>query len=121
MEPRLASSGFDYVYDKIFYDLLMRGDRVGVEAHVRSVAGRFEPVRFLENHDEPRMAYLLALEEHKSAAKLLMRQPGMRLLHDGQLIGRKHRSPVQFTRYWPERPDPDIAEFYRALLHDRSS
>jgi glycosidase len=115
LEPRLAALGFDYVYDKIFYDLLTRRDSAGLEAHVRAKGG-FEPVRFLENHDEARLASVLSPEEEKAAAIFLMRQPGMRLLQDGQLIGRKRGLPVQFTRYWPEPPDPDIADFYGVLL-----
>jgi hypothetical protein len=40
----------------------------------------------------------------------------MRLLHDGQLTGRKRRAPLQFARYWPEAPDPEIKDFYDKLL-----
>ena len=121
LEPRLAALGFDYVYDKIFYDLVVRRDSAGLQAHVRSVEPGFEPVRFLENHDEPRIASVLTFEEHKIAAKLLMEQPGMRLLLHGQLVGRKRRLPVQFIRYWPEPPDAEITEFYQALLKSEAS
>jgi glycosidase len=116
LESRLQTLGFDYVYDKIFYDELVRRDFEGLQAHIQSADAGFKPVRFLENHDEPRMAALLSFAEHKTAAILLLNQPGMRLLHDGQLTGRKQRMPVQFERYWPEPPDPEIAEFYRAIL-----
>jgi glycosidase len=119
LEPRLQTLGFDYIYDKIFYDVLTRRDFESLRAHVQSAGAGFNPVRFLENHDEPRIASILSVPEHKAAAIFLLNQPGMRLLHDGQLTGRKRRSPVQFTRYWPEAPDLEIADFYQKLLSTR--
>ena len=116
LEPRLQTLGFDYIYDKTFCDHLTRRDFQGLQAHVESTAASFNPVRFLENHDEPRIASILSVPEHKAAAVLLLNQPGMRLLHDGQLTGRKRRAPVQFARYWPEPPDPEITDFYQKLL-----
>jgi hypothetical protein len=113
-EGRLQELGFDYVYDKGFYDALLRRDPAALWNHLRH--GDFSPVRFLENHDEPRIASLLNFSEHKAAAVLLLSQPGMRLLHDGQLTGRRHRLPVQFSRYWPESPDPPTKSFYASLL-----
>ena len=116
LEPRLHALGFDYVYDKTFYDLVVRRDEKRLRAHVQSVGAAFNPVRFLENHDESRIASILSAAEHKAAAVLLINQPGMRLLHDGQLTGRKRRLPGQFARYWPEAPDREIADFYQTLL-----
>jgi glycosidase len=121
LEPRLQTLGFDYVYDKTFYDDLTRGDFQSLQAHVQAAGAGFNPVRFLENHDEPRIASILAFPEHKAAAIFLLNQPGMRLLHDGQLTGRKRRAPVQFTRYWPEPPDPEITDFYQTLLSSAPS
>jgi glycosidase len=116
LEARLQSLGFDYVYDKTLYDILTRRDDPGLQAHLQAVSGRFQPVRFLENHDEPRIASILPFDEQKAATIFLLRQPGMRLLHDGQLTGRRRRDPVQFARYWPEPPDPEITAFHDALL-----
>jgi glycosidase len=116
LEPRLQTLGFDYIYDKVFYDELARRDFAALQAHIQSADNSFTPLRFLENHDELRIASILPVPEHQAAAILLLNQPGMRLLHDGQLIGRKHRMPVQFERYWPEPPDPEITDFYRSLL-----
>jgi glycosidase len=120
LEPRLHALGFDYVYDKTFYDCLTRRDFASLEAHVKSAGLGFNPVRFLENHDEQRIASILSVPEHKAAAIFLLNQPGLRLVHDGQLIGRKRRAPAQFMRYWPEPPDPEISEFYRKLLFNGS-
>ena len=115
-EGRLQELGFDYAYDKGFYDCLVRRDARGLWDHLQHVAHDFTPVRFLENHDEPRIASLLSPAEQKAATVLLLFQPGLRLLHDGQLTGRKHRVPVQFNRYWPEPPHLETKSFYDALL-----
>jgi hypothetical protein len=115
-ERRLQELGFDYVYDKGFYDCLARLDPDALRRHLQTVGDDFRPVRFLENDDEPRVASILDLPAQKAAAVLLLSQPGMRLLHDGQLSGWKRRVPVQLTRYWPESPDPETNAFYGALL-----
>ncbi len=115
-ERRLQELGFDYAYDKTFYDCLARRDAAALRRHVQAVANNYRPVRFLENHDEPRVASLLDFAAQKAAAVLLLSQPGMRMLHDGQLSGRKRRTPVQLARYWPEADDPATAAFYGALL-----
>ena len=47
---------------------------------------------------------------------LLLAQPGLRLLHDGQLAGARQRTPVQFAEYWPETADFEIEGFYDHLL-----
>jgi len=114
LEPRLRALGFDYIYDKKFYDCLTRRDWPALQAHVRS--GAFPPARFLENHDEPPIASVLGVAGQKAAAVLLLAQSGLRLLHGGQLAGRRRRTPVQFARFWPEAPEPEIVSFYDRLL-----
>jgi hypothetical protein len=116
LEPRLRALGFDYIYDKKFFDYLTRRDWRALQEHVRTAGAAFPPVRFLENHDEPPIASVLSVAEQKAAAVLLLAQPGLRLLYGGQLAGRRRRTPVQFARYWPESPDPEIASFYDRLL-----
>jgi hypothetical protein len=116
LEPRLQALGFDYVYDKKFYDYLTTRDYPALQRHVRDVAGKFNPARFLENHDEPRIASLLTVPEQRAAAVLLLAQPGLRLLYDGQLAGARKRTPVQFADYWPEPGNPEITAFYDQLL-----
>jgi hypothetical protein len=115
LEGRLASLGFDYAYDKEFYDRLTRRDYSALQAHVRGGGGGFAPTRFLENHDEPRIASILSYPEQRAATALLLSQPGMRLLHDGQREGRRRRTPVQFSRYWPETPDAEATAIHDAL------
>jgi hypothetical protein len=115
-ESRLQELGFDYSYDKGFYDCLARRDPTALWNHLQHVANNFAPVRFLENHDERRIASLFNFSEQQAAAVLLLSQPGMRLLHDGQFTGRTRRVPVQFTHYWPESPHLETKSFYDDLL-----
>ncbi|HZM03117.1 MAG TPA: alpha-amylase family glycosyl hydrolase [Candidatus Saccharimonadales bacterium] len=116
LEEKLQEMGFDYTYDKIFYDYLIRKDHSALQRHLQATAQNFRMVRFLENHDEPRIAAHLSLEEQKAAAVLLLAQPGMRLIYDGQIEGRRLRTPVQLARYLPETGHPEIAAFYEELL-----
>jgi hypothetical protein len=116
LEPRLQGLGFDYAYDKKFYDYLTTRDYPALQRRVREVAGKFNPARFLENHDEPRIASLLSVPEQKTAAALLLAQPGLRLLYDGQLAGARKHTPVQFADYWPEPGNPETTAFYDHLL-----
>jgi hypothetical protein len=115
-EPRLQALGFDYAYDKKFLDYLTQRDYPALQRHVRAEGAKFNPVRFLENHDEARIASQLSVPEQKAAAVLLLALPGLRLLHDGQLTGKNRRTPVQFADYWPEPANPETTSFYERLL-----
>jgi hypothetical protein len=116
LEPRLQALGFDFVYDKKFLDYITRGDYPALQKHVRAVCGKFHPVRFLENHDEARIASHLTVPEQKAAAVLLLAQPGLRLLHEGQWCGHRRHTPVQFAIHWPETGDPEMTAFYERLF-----
>jgi hypothetical protein len=54
--------------------------------------------------------------KQRAAALLVLGLPGMRFLHEGQLTGRKHWTPVQLTRRPIEQVDVEIEQGYRALL-----
>ena len=118
LEPRLQDLGFDFVYDKEFYDRVMAPNGA---AAVRHLLGR-PPTRlaggvhFLENHDEERAAAALAPEPHRAAALLMLALPGMRLLHEGQLAGAKVKTPVQLLRRSVEPLSAPVASFYDWLL-----
>ena len=103
--------GFDYTYDKALYDSLVARDAAGARRHLlgmsaEAVAGS---AHFLENHDEPRIASILSLAEHRAAALLILGLPGMRFLHDGQLSGARLKMP---TRKAMERdlPEPVVCQ-----------
>ena len=117
-EPRLQDLGFDYTYDKVFYDRLTARDLPGLRAHLLQTP----PVRaghnclFLENHDEPRAAARLQADFHFPAACLMLALPGMRLLHEGQLDGARTKVPVQLLRRPPQPTGTREQAFYARLL-----
>ncbi|HEY5482010.1 MAG TPA: alpha-amylase, partial [Verrucomicrobiae bacterium] len=71
---------------------------------------------FLENHDEPRIAGILSLAEHRAAALLILGLPGMRFLHDGQLSGARLKIPVQLARRAEEPSQAEMVNLYEQLL-----
>jgi hypothetical protein len=118
LEDRLQSLGFDYTYDKSLYDGLVAHDPAGVQRHLHgltadALAGR---AHFLENHDEPRVATLLSLAEHRAGALLILGLPGMRFLHEGQLTGARLKMPVQLGRRAAEPVSAEIEKLYAKLL-----
>lgn len=117
LEWRLQQLGFDYAYDKRLYDRLVHGDAESVRLHLCADLGYQQGlVRFIENHDEPRAASTFPGRRHRAAAVAALTQPGARLLHDGQLEGRRVRVPVFLGRGPDEPPDTDLERWYRALL-----
>ena len=72
-------------------------------------------LRFLENHDEPRIAERPNTAE-RAYAVVAATLPGAQLWHEGQFEGRKVRVPV-FLRRRPTEPlDEELAGWYRKLL-----
>ena len=57
LEWELQQQGFDFCYDKRLYDRIVGGDATAVRDHLRADLGyQSRLLRFLENHDEPRIA-----------------------------------------------------------------
>ena len=117
LDATLQTAGFDFTYDKRFYDLLRGGaarplrERLAVEAGVRDRCARF-----LENHDEARAASVFDPAQHRAAATLTLLAPGLRLLHEGQLEGRRTRVAMQLRRRAFEPVDVRVRDFYARLL-----
>ncbi len=117
LEWELQQQGTDYCYDKRLYDRLVRGNAQSIRQHLGAESSfQNRLVRFIENHDEPRAAQVFPPQRHRAAAVLSLSLPGAKLIHEGQLDGRKSRLPVQLGRRRPEHPDPEIRAFYRKLL-----
>lgn len=117
LEWHLQQLGFDYTYDKTFYDRLVAGDGPALAAHLRAEEDmQRHSVRFLENHDEARAAEELPFDQHRAGAVLAATAPGMFLVQDGQLGGARFRSPVQFARRPVEPVDELIHAFYGRLF-----
>jgi glycosidase len=117
LEWRLQQEGFDYTYDKRLYDRLHAQDAAAVRGHLGADPEyQQRSVRFLENHDEPRAAAAFPPGVHDAAAALALLLPGLRLVHDGQLTGRRLRTSNHLRRRAPESVDREREAFYRRLL-----
>src|SRR4051812_30494997 len=102
LEHALQQQGFDGCYDKRLYDRLLHEGAAQVRLHLCADAGYQERLlRFVENHDEPRLASLVDPAREKALAVATLTQTGTRLVHDGQADGRKVHLPV-FLRRAPE-------------------
>ncbi|MBN1287734.1 MAG: alpha-amylase [Anaerolineae bacterium] len=121
LEWELQQQGFDYVYDKTLYDRLRADDARGAHDHLRAeLAYQARLVRFIENHDEPRALPTFGPGLDRAAAVLICTVPGARLLHDGQLEGRRIKMPVQLGRAPDEPVHADLPAFYGRLLKEIS-
>ncbi len=118
LEWSLQKLGFDYTYDKTLYDRLLREGASAVASHLRAeIDYQLHSVRFVENHDEPRVASSLPSESWQYAASTIAATvPGMLLLHEGQLNGRKIKIPVQLARRPHEEISHSARAFYSKLL-----
>ena len=123
MEGYLQHLGFDYTYNKPLYEAICNafhnGNAEGLMNFVRMLGTDFlkKGVHFLENHDEERAMNALGEERQRAAAALLFTLPGIALIHQGQLEGKRERLPVQ--RVVPlaqEQENASLAGFYRQLL-----
>jgi len=117
LEWTLQQVGFDFCYDKRLYDRLEHDSASSVRDHLRAdPAYQDKLVRFLENHDEPRAAAAFPGAREHAAAVTALTLPGARLVHEGQLEGRRVRLPVFLARRPIESPDAPTREFYDRCL-----
>jgi glycosidase len=114
----LQQLGFDYTYDKPFYDYITH-----VPANIEKLMGHMQAqwqyqkhlCRFLENHDEPRAAARMGLNNN-AAALVMLTSPGMHLVHQHQMEGYKKKIPVQLIHQAAEKENPELAALYRKLF-----
>lgn len=117
LEYALQQQGFDYCYDKSLYDRLEHEGADSVHGHLSGDTGyQRKLVRFLENHDEPRAATTFPPGKAQAAAVTTLSQTGARLVHEGQLDGRRVHVPVFLARRPEEAPDADLRAFYERLF-----
>lgn len=117
MEWIMQLEGFDYAYDKRLYDRLREGHARPVREHFfAGLDYQNKLARFLENHDEPRVAEAFGSEMHEAAAVITFFSPGLRFFHQGQLEGRRKRISPHLIRAPHEETDRGIADFYERLL-----
>lgn len=117
MESELQQQGFDFCYDKRLYDRIIEGDAPAVRDHLRADPGyQSRLLRFLENHDEPRVASRMDPAAERAAAVSIATLPGATLWYEGQFEGRRVRPPVFLARRPDEPTDTELADWYRRLL-----
>ena len=116
LELTLLEQGFDACYDKRLYDQLVHGHAESVREHLlRFCAVQDRLVRFIENHDEPRATVVLPASRNHAAAVVVATLPGIRLWHNGQIEGRRIKTPVQLGRRPTELEDQALRQFYLRL------
>lgn len=116
-EQELINNGFDICYDKEFYDHIIARDIHLLGSDIdKGIHDLSQKLRFLENHDEPRVASIFPNEILKIALIVLAATPGPKLYFDGQLEGLKSRTPVQLNRDPVNQDDKELNEYYRRLL-----
>ncbi len=117
MEWELQQAGFDFTYDKSFYDRLRHGWGKPVREHLLAADSYQEhSLRFLENHDEPRAALEFPPEMHQAAAVITFFVRGLRFFHEGQFEGRKVHASMHLSRRPIEPHNEEIHKFYLQLL-----
>ncbi len=117
MEWELQQRGFDFCYDKKLYDLLEHSNAESIRLHLcADLAYQGKLLRFIENHDEPRVAAAFSPAKRQAAAVTIATIPGMRLFHEGQLEGWMVRLPVFLGRRPDEAVDHELHAFYNRLL-----
>jgi hypothetical protein len=118
LESKLQELGFDFAYDKEWYDCLLSRGAGALQRQLLSRPPGFieSTARFLENHDERRIASVMSAPEHKAAALLLLGLPGMRIVYEGQLEGAEVRIPVTLERRPAIPKHPEIEAFYQELF-----
>ncbi len=116
-ERELQQQGFDYCYDKRLYDHLIQGNTAAVRSQLSAdIEYQRKLLRFIENHDEQRAAVAFPFPKERAAAVTMATLPGAKLLHEGQLEGRRIRVPVFLRRRAAEPVNQPIRVFYSKLL-----
>lgn len=117
LEHKLQEIGFDFTYDKPFYDRLLSATPADIKNYLMSnIPYPEHSARFIENHDERRAITAFGRERSLAAAVILATVPGLRLFHDGQLEGKRIKLPVQLVSEPAETTDAEVVQFYDRLL-----
>lgn len=115
-EPLLIQQGFDLCYDKEHLDRVVSAKALTQSLFDQPTETHRHHARFLENHDEPRIASRLDPKKNLAAAVWTFSLPGTSLLYDGQIDGMKIRIPVQLLREPHEAVNPLVKAGYTRLL-----
>jgi glycosidase len=127
MESQLQQLGFDYTYNKPLYEAICSamhdGHAEGLMNFLRVLGTEYlsRSLHFLENHDEERAMNALGEQRQRPAAVLLTTLPGLALIHQGQMEGRRERLPVQrVVPLQKEAANESLTMYYKHLLQTTS-
>ncbi|HOW58429.1 MAG TPA: alpha-amylase family glycosyl hydrolase [Candidatus Omnitrophota bacterium] len=113
----LQQLGFDFTYDKRLYDRLFYDSPLSVRDHLKAEpVYRDKCLRFIENHDEERAPVSFGKKKSQAAGIVMATIPGLRFFHEGQMEGRRIRTPVHLRREPKESVDSETASIYRKLF-----
>jgi glycosidase len=117
LDGELRKLGFDFTYDKVFYDRLKYNTPDRIQEYVFDrVSDLKHMVHFTENHDELRAGEVFGVERSLMAATAIATVPGMRFFFEGQAEGKMIRAPVQLATAPEEDSIDEIKLFYSRLL-----
>ena len=115
-EQALMDQGYDFCYDKRYYDHLQEGASPSMDHLTGTIPMQQRLLRFLENHDEARAANKFNVSRNKALAVASLTLPGAVLLHEGQFEGRTVKVPVFLSRRQEEHHNMELKKFYLQLL-----
>jgi glycosidase len=116
LEWTMIQNGFDYAYDKRLYDRLKEGHAKPVREHLYAgLEYQGHMARFLENHDEPRVASEFPEGKHEAAAVITFLSPGLRFFHQGQFEGALKKISTHLVRAPEEKVNNLVESFYARL------
>lgn len=119
LEWKMQQLGFDYTYDKVFYDRLKNMGAEEVRGHLRAEKlYQKKSVRFIDNHDEePSIISFNNKRKALAAGVMVSTVRGLRFYNDMQLKGVSVKIPVQIKSFDLESyRDIEIEKFYEKLL-----
>jgi hypothetical protein len=122
LEHELQHQGFEFCYDKRLYDRIVDCAPNAIRDHLRAdVSYQSRLLRFVENHDECRVANLLPPNAVQAAAVIVATLPGAVLWHEGQFERRRTHAPVVLRRRRCEVPDLETVRWYHRFLGELDS
>ncbi|MEN3014519.1 MAG: alpha-amylase family glycosyl hydrolase [bacterium] len=99
-EETLLSLGFDYVYDKTFLDgVYQMNHRLIKKLICKDLSIQKRMVRFLENHDEERIASKISQDNSLPIITLFLTCPGLKMIYWEQFEGQSIKIPIHLLRY----------------------
>jgi hypothetical protein len=116
LQASLLDSGFDFVYDKDFYDCIITHDVPQIKTALLNKPHLPHSVIFLDNHDEQRSAARLTPSQIQPAAILQAALPGLKLYYQGQEEGSKVTLPMQISRGPYEQLNQEVYDWYQNVF-----